>query len=105
MKKFCSLHNGLDKEKDNQLNIKDIPILKYFKYIFLEEIPGLPLKIDIDFTIDLVPVEVSTSKDPYWMNIVDLTKLKSQIQELIDKNTFDLVFPLGSTGFICKEKK
>ena len=74
-----------DKEKDNQLNIKDIPILKYFKYIFLEEIPGPHSNKDIDFKIDLVPGVVPTSNDPYRMNIIELTKLKSQIHELIDK--------------------
>ena len=74
-----------NKEKDNQLNIEDIPILKDFKDIFPEEILGLPLKRDIDFTIDLVPGEIPASKAPYLMNIIVLIELKSQIQELIDK--------------------
>ena len=47
-----------DKDKNNQLNVEDIPILKELKHIFSEEIPGLPPKIDIDFIIDLVPGEV-----------------------------------------------
>ena len=74
-----------DREKNNQLNLEYIPILKDFKYIFLEEIPGLPLKRDIDFTIDLVPWVVPASKAPYCMNILELTELKSQIQKPVDK--------------------
>ena len=74
-----------DKEKYNQLKIEDIPILKDFKYIFPEEILGLPLKRDIDFTIDFVPGEVPASKAPYWMNIAEFSELKSQIHQLIDK--------------------
>ena len=47
-----------EKNKDNQLKIEYIQILKYFKDIFPEEVLSLPLKRDIDFMIDLVPREV-----------------------------------------------
>ena len=57
-------------EKDNQLKIYNIPILKYFKDIFPEEVLGLPPKRDIDSMIDLVLGVVPTSKHPYWMHIV-----------------------------------
>ena len=45
----------------------------------MEEVPGLPLKRDIEFTIDLVMGAVPTSKAPYKMNIVEITELKSQL--------------------------
>ena len=54
-----------DKNNDNKLKIEDIPILKEFEYIFLEKVPGLPLKTDIDFTIDMIPRAVPASKAPY----------------------------------------
>ena len=53
-----------EKDKDNQLKIEDIPILKKFKDIFLEEVLGLPPKRDIYFTIDLISGVVFASKDP-----------------------------------------
>ena len=34
--KFFVVYIMDDKEKDNKLNIEDIPILKYFEYIFLK---------------------------------------------------------------------
>ena len=74
-----------DKENNIRPKLNDIPILKEFKDIFLEEVPGLPPKRDIDFIIDLIHGEVPTSKAPYRMNIIKLTELKSQLQELIDK--------------------
>ena len=43
-----------DREKNNQINLEDIPILKYFKNIFQEEILGLPPKRNTYFTIDSV---------------------------------------------------
>ena len=42
-----------------------MPMSKEFEDIFPEEVPGLPLKRDIDFTIDLIPGDVPTSKAPY----------------------------------------
>ena len=68
-----------DKDTFNQLKIEDVSILKYFKYIFPEEVLGLPLKRDIEFTIDLVLGVVQASKFPYHMNIKYITKLKSQL--------------------------
>ena len=53
--------------------------------VFPEEIPGLPLKRELDFTIELVPGAMPSSKSPYWMNILELNELKSQLKELIDK--------------------
>ena len=83
-----------NQQKDNQLKIEDIPSSKYFKDTSLEEFPVVPPKRDIDFMIDLALWEVRGSKYPYRMNIVQITKPKSQLQELIDKKSFDLVFPL-----------
>ena len=87
-----------DNEKYNQLKIKDITILKYFENIFLEEFLELPPKRDIEFTIDLVWGEVLASRAPYWMNILYLTKLESQIHELIDKNYIRPSVSPWSTG-------
>ena len=53
---------------------------------FLKEILGLPSKRELDFTIELVPSAVPSSKAPYRMNILELNELKSQLKELIGKN-------------------
>ena len=59
--------------------MEDIPILKEYSDVFLEEILGLPLKRELDFTIELVPSAVPSSKTPYWKNILELNELKSQL--------------------------
>ena len=53
--------------------------------MFLEEIPELPPRRELDFTIELVPGAVPSLKAPYRMNILELNELKSQLKELIDK--------------------
>ena len=63
--------------------MEDIPVLKEYADVFLEEIPRLPPKRELDFTIGLVLGAVPSSKAPYRMNILELNELKSQLKELI----------------------
>ena len=60
-------------------------MLNEFIDVFREEIPGLPPRRELDFTIELVPSAIPSSKAPYRMNILELNELKSQLKELIDK--------------------
>ena len=57
---------------EDKLKFDDIPILKEFSDAFPEEIPWLPPKIGLDFTIELIPRVVPNSKAPYRMNILEL---------------------------------
>ena len=70
----------------DKLKMEDIPILREYSDVFLEEILGLPPKRELDFTIEMILGAVPKSKAPYWMNILELNELKSQLKELIDKN-------------------
>ena len=44
--------------------------------MFLEEVPGFPLKRDIDFSIELIPGEVPMSREPYNMSTLESVELK-----------------------------
>ena len=57
-----------DKEnlnKTDKLKLEDIPVLREFFDVFLEEILGLPPKRELDFIIELVPGAAPISKAPY----------------------------------------
>ena len=85
--------------------MEDIPILGGYSDVFSEEISGLPPKRELDFTIELVPGAVPSSKAPYWMNILELNELKSQLKELIDKNYIrPSVSPWGAPVIFVKKK-
>ena len=49
----------------DKLKIEDIHVLNEFIDVFLEEIPGLPPRRELDFTIELVLSAVPSSKAPY----------------------------------------
>ena len=55
--------------------ISDFAVLKEFADVF-QEVPGLPPKRDIDFSINLVPGSIPISKTPYRMGTPELKELQ-----------------------------
>ena len=75
--------------------------MRGYSDVFPEEVPRLPLKRELDFTIELVPSTVPNSKAPYRMNILELNELK----ELIDKKYIrPSVSPWGAPVIFVKKK-
>ena len=54
----------LEPTGDENPRLEDYQVLQEFKDVFPDEIPGLPPKRDIDFTIELVPGAAPVSKTP-----------------------------------------
>lgn len=71
--------------RDNGLRLEDIPVVREFPDVFLEDLPGLPPHWEIEFTIELVPRTNPISQAPYRMVTAELRELKTQLQELVDK--------------------
>jgi hypothetical protein len=65
-------------------------VLWEFRDVFSEEVPGLPPKRDLDFSIDLVLGEVPTSKVPYRMSTPELVELKVQLKVRVISGQFYL---------------
>ena len=57
--------NDENSSKEHKLKFYDILVLREFSDVFPEEIPGLPPKRELDFTIEMVPRAVPVSKVPY----------------------------------------
>ena len=64
--------------------LEDFLVLQEFKYVF-QEIPGLPPRRDIDFSIDLVQGAAPMSKTPYRMSTLDFKELQMQLEEFFKK--------------------
>ena len=103
---FVHVINNEQVDKEDKLKFDDIPILQYFLDVFTEEIPGLPPKRDLDFTIELVPGEVLNSKPPYRMDILGQKQIKITITRINrQKLCKTKCIPLGSTSpFLLKRK-
>ena len=74
LKKFCRkgrrvyASHVLEATKNETPRLEDFHVLREFRDVFPDEIPGLPTKRDVDFTIELVPGVALVSKTPYRMS-------------------------------------
>jgi hypothetical protein len=86
-RKGCSLYaiQVLEYVENDKPNLEDHPILREYKDVFPEEVPGLPPRRDIEFSIELTPGAVPTSRTPYRMSTPDLVELKLQLKEMMDR--------------------
>lgn len=100
IRKGCQIYAiqvGYANSKDKTTTLGNILVIQEFANVFLEEIPGLPPKRDIDFTIELVLRAAPVSRAPYRMSVPELTELKMQLQELLEKKSIrPSVSPWGS---------
>jgi hypothetical protein len=92
-------------EKEDKPKLEDFVVLREFRDMFVDEIPELPPRREIDFSIDLLPGSTPISKAPYRMSLPELTELKIQLQELLDKEYIrPSVSPWGAPVLFVKKK-
>ena len=106
-KKGCSLYGVqvLNSIEENKQNLEDHPILREYKDVFLEEVPGLPPRRDIEFSIELALGVVPVSRTPYRMSTPELVELKLQLKEMMDKGYIQpSVSPWGGPILFVKNK-
>jgi hypothetical protein len=66
----------LESVENDKPHLEDHPILREYKDVFPEEVPGLPPRRDINFLIELTPGAVPSSRMPYRMRTLELVDLK-----------------------------
>ncbi|GKC80512.1 putative reverse transcriptase domain-containing protein [Tanacetum coccineum] len=73
------------KDKSEGKRLKDVPIVRYFLEVFLEDLPGIPPARQIEFQIDLVPGVAPVARVPYRLAPFEMKELAEQLQELSKK--------------------
>ena len=71
--------------KSEQVNFKNILVIREFLDVFPEELSGVPPEREVDLSIEIVQGMTSISRAPYRMAPTELKGLKTQLQELLDK--------------------
>ncbi|XP_042465609.1 uncharacterized protein LOC122048066 [Zingiber officinale] len=85
--------------------LSDVAIVREFPDVFPDELPGLPPKRQVEFTIELVPGTAPVSRTPYRMAPKELEELKVQLQELLDRGFIrPSVSPWGAPVLFVKKK-
>ena len=87
------------------IRLEEYLVLQEFRDVFPDEIPGLPRKRDIDFTIEIVLGVALVSKTPYQMSTPKMLELKMQLQDLLEKKYIrPSVSPWGAPVLFVKKK-
>jgi hypothetical protein len=86
-------------------NLEDIPVVCEFPDVFLQDLLGMPLDRDIEFTIELWPGTAPISRRPYMMTPKELAEMKIELKELLDKGYTRLSSsPWGCLALFVKKK-
>ncbi|GJX29019.1 putative reverse transcriptase domain-containing protein, partial [Tanacetum coccineum] len=72
-------------DKLEEKRIEDVPIIREFPKVFLDDLPGLPPVQEIEFQINLVPGAAPVARTPYRLAPAEMQELSTQLQELSDK--------------------
>ncbi|GKG24561.1 hypothetical protein Tco_0395189, partial [Tanacetum coccineum] len=72
-------------DKSEERLLEDVPIIREFPEVFLEDLPGLPPARQVEFQIDLVPGAAPVARAPYRFALAKMQDLSTQLQELSDK--------------------
>jgi hypothetical protein len=88
-------------------SLDEIPVVREYPDVFLDDVPGMPPDRAIEFKIELQPGTTPVYKRRYPMAQIEMTKLKIQLQELLDKGYIQPSYsPWGCPAiFVSKKDK
>ncbi|GKE75801.1 putative reverse transcriptase domain-containing protein, partial [Tanacetum coccineum] len=85
--------------------LEDIPVVREFPEVFLEDLPGLPPVRQVEFQIDLIPGVTPVARAPYRLAPLEMQKLSNQLQELADRGFIrPSASPWGASVLFVKKK-
>ena len=94
----------VETEKEGTL-VDEIPVVREFPDVFPDDIAGLPLDIEVEFTVDLILRTEPISIPPYRMASAELRVLKAQLEELLSKGFIrPSISPWGAPVLFVKMK-
>ncbi|GKC22475.1 hypothetical protein Tco_1024625 [Tanacetum coccineum] len=75
----------MTKDKSEGKRLEDVPIVRDFPEVFLEDLPGLPSTRQVEFQIDLIHGVAPVARAPYRLAPSEMKELSDQLQELSNK--------------------
>ncbi|GJV16708.1 putative reverse transcriptase domain, ribonuclease H-like domain, aspartic peptidase domain protein [Tanacetum coccineum] len=67
-------------KKSDEKRLEDIPVVREFPEVFLEDLPGLPPVRQVEFQIDLIPGTTPVARAPYRLAPSEMQELSNQLQ-------------------------
>ncbi|GJT27658.1 hypothetical protein Tco_0907933 [Tanacetum coccineum] len=72
-------------KKSDEKRLEDIPVVREFLEVFLENLLGLSPVRQVEFQIDLIPRATPVARAPYRLAPSEMQELSNQLQELADR--------------------
>ncbi|GJS71186.1 putative reverse transcriptase domain-containing protein [Tanacetum coccineum] len=92
-------------KKSDEKRLEDIPVVREFPEVFLEDLPGLPPIRQVEFQIDLIPGATPVARAPYRLAPSEMQELSNQLQELADRGFIrPSTSPWGAPVLFVKKK-
>ncbi|GKC74854.1 putative reverse transcriptase domain-containing protein [Tanacetum coccineum] len=92
-------------DKLEEKRLEDVPIVRNFPEVFLEDLPGLPPTRQVEFQIDLIPGAALVARAPYRLPPSKMKELSDQLKVLSDKGFIRPSFsPWGAPVLFFKKK-
>ena len=67
----------MDTQDKGKATVDDVPIVRDYPYVFLEDFPRVPPKRQVDFRIDIVPSAAPIPKAPYQLDPPKMQELST----------------------------
>ncbi|GJV81747.1 putative reverse transcriptase domain-containing protein [Tanacetum coccineum] len=92
-------------KKSDEKQLEDIPVVKEFPEVFLEDLPGLPPVCQVEFQINLMLGAAPIAQAPYRLAPSEMQELSNQLQELADRGFIrPSISPWGAHVLFVKKK-
>ncbi|GJT80096.1 putative reverse transcriptase domain-containing protein [Tanacetum coccineum] len=86
IEKGCELFLAqVTEQESKEKRLEDVPVIRDFPEVFLEELPGLPPPRQVEFRIDLIPGAAPVARAPYRLAPSEMKELSKKLQELSEK--------------------
>ncbi|GKF43398.1 hypothetical protein Tco_0129950 [Tanacetum coccineum] len=72
-------------DKSEKKRLKDVPIVRDFPEVFLEDLSGLPPTRQVEFQLDLIHSAAPVARVPYRLAPSEMKELSDQLKELSNK--------------------
>ncbi|GKC55851.1 putative reverse transcriptase domain-containing protein [Tanacetum coccineum] len=83
-------------EESKEKRLEDVPVIRDFPEVFLDELPGLPPPKQVEFRIDLIPSAAPVARAPYHLAPSErVVRERFYSTELV---------AVGSSGIVCEEE-
>nr|GEU77681.1 putative reverse transcriptase domain-containing protein [Tanacetum cinerariifolium] len=73
------------KQGSKEKRLEDVPVIRDFPKVFLDELPGLPPPSQVELYIDLIPGAAPVARTPYRLAPSKMKELSEQLRELSEK--------------------